>query len=190
MTLNQTYTLTQGLFGLGDDDAFELVLLLRLGAVESVSGRRLMPVGLLSADPRTRTRLEHLRQRGASPASGALQREHGVFAFTLLASGAAVPEGRPPPLRGRVRRRVQRDLVEVDGADGADVFPERRAGVPSVGQQPVGEHGAGGRRSQVSGLCVVSVHRHVQQRGEEPGGTGPLPGPPGPGHTELLQLVQ
>lgn len=68
------------------------------------------------------------------------------------------------------------NLVEVDGANRADVRPDRGAGVVAAGQQPVGEHGAGGRGSTVSGL-VISVHGDVQQRGEGPGRVvSPLPG--------------
>lgn len=89
-----------------------------------------------------------------------------------------------------LRSGVQRNFVKVDGADGADVRTERRAGLVAVGEQPVGEHGTGGGASEVSGICVMSVHWDVQQRGEGPGGVLPLPGPPGPGQTELLQLVQ
>lgn len=84
---------------------------------------------------------------------------------------------------------MQRDFVKVDGADGPDVCAEARVGVIVAGQQPVWKHGAGGGGSEVSGLCV-SVHWDVQQRGEGPGGVGPLLGPPGPGQTELLQLLQ
>lgn len=83
---------------------------------------------------------------------------------------------------------MQRNFVEVDGADGADVRTERRAGFIAVGEQPVGEHGTGGGASEVSGIRAVSVHWDVQQRGEGPGGV--LPGPPGPRQAELLQLVQ
>lgn len=189
-TLNHTWsnTFTQWLFGLGDADSSELVLLFRLGAVESVLRWRLMSVHLFA--PRSLIWTEHLRQRGPTPASGTLQREHTVFTpisiFLLFAFGVAASELGPSSFWSR----VQWNFVKVDGADRADVCPERRAGVIAAGQQPVGEHGAGGGGSEVSGVWVMSVHWYVQQRGEGPGGMLPLSGPPGPRQIELLQLVQ
>lgn len=190
-TFNQTSSksFTQRLFGLGDADSFELVLLFGLGAVESVLCGGLMSVHLFAPRLLIGTWTEHLRQQRATPASSTLQREHTVFTplstFILFAFGVSV-SGRGPP---SVCSRVQRDFVEVDGADGPDVCAEARVGVIVAGQQPVWKHGAGGGGSEVSGLCV-SVHWDVQQRGEGPGGVGPLLGPPGPRQTEPLQLLQ
>lgn len=78
----------------------------------------------------------------------------------------------------------------MDGANRADLCLERRPGVGAAGQQPVGEHWTGSWRSEVSGLCVVYIHRYVQQRCEGPGGVEPVFGHTGPSQAELLQLLQ
>lgn len=183
---------TQRLFGFGYADNLQLMLLFRLSPIDPLIRRSPVTIDL------SLICIKHLRQRGSIPAVCTLQSEptflNTVCTFLLPAMWVTLSEDSPSPLRVRLLRLVwrwtQRSLIEVDGANGADVSAERGGGVTSVSQQPVGVQGTSRVGSELSGLMLVSIHRYVQKRWERIRGLRFPPGSLRACKAELLQFLQ
>lgn len=93
---------TQRLFGLGDADGFQVILLLLTGRAVDLRGSP-MPVRLLVPSLLVASCTEHLRQQRPSPAGSALHRKHGVFTyvstFLFFPFRVGCPERRTAPPR-------------------------------------------------------------------------------------------